>query len=200
LRRKSTDKEEKMRRITMLALLVSAFTLAACGEKKDEPKADEPKADDVKADEAKPDEAKPEEKAVEAKPEEAKPEEKADEEAKPEEAAADEGEAPKVDDVLTLAIEGAKKPAIKFPHKAHTGFEPVGGKCDKCHHMAGDDAASIKGCMAEGCHDGKAEGVPGPKDAFHKTCKDGCHKDVIKAGKSDKLKKVNTCSGCHAKE
>lgn len=178
-----------MRRITMLALLVSAFALAACGEKKEEPKADEPKAAEVKTDEAKPEEAKPEEKAEEPKPEEGT-----------EEAKAEEGDTPEVDDVLTLAIEGAKKPAIKFPHKAHTGFEPVGGKCDKCHHMAGDDAASIKGCMAEGCHDGKVEGVPGPKDAFHKTCKDGCHKDVIKAGKSDKLKKVNTCSGCHAKE
>lgn len=191
LRQSNVDKEEYMRRISMLILLLAAFALTACGETKEEPKAEEAKTDEVKPEEAKTDEAKPEE----AKPEEVKPEEVKPEEAKPEEAAA-----PSVDDVITISIEGAKKPAIKFPHKAHTGFEPIAGKCAPCHHMAGDDQSAIKGCMAEGCHDGKAEGVPAPKDAFHKTCKDGCHKDVIKAGKSDKLKKVNTCSGCHAAE
>lgn len=173
-----------MRRIFTPAFLLVALALAACGETKEEPKADEPKADEVKPEEAPPEEPKVEE----AKPEEPKPEEP-----KPEEAAA-----PKVDDVLTLALADAKKPAVKFPHKDHVAFEVIGGKCAGCHHEAGEDQSAIKGCTAEGCHDGKAEGVPAPKDAFHKTCKDGCHKDVIKEGKSDKLKKVNTCSGCHA--
>ncbi len=170
-----------MMRISALILLATCFALAACGEKKvDEPKADEPKPEEAKPEEAKPEEVKPEE----AKPEEAPPE-----------AAA----APKVDDMLALLQDGAKKSAVKFPHKAHTEFEVIGGKCGVCHHAAGEDHTSIKGCMAEGCHDGKTEGVLAPKDAFHKTCKDGCHKDVIKEGKSDKLKKVNTCSGCHPK-
>ena len=174
----------------MVILTASMLVFVACGEQKVEPKADEPVArtGKVKLDEEKP---------AEPKPDEAKPAEPKPDEAKPAEAAAE----PVVDDVLTLAIEGAKKPAIKFPHKAHTGFDAVAGKCNVCHHMAGEDKAAIKGCMSEGCHDGKTDGVLIPKDAFHKTCKDGCHKAQLKANKdNEKLKAVKSCGGCHKKD
>ena len=177
-----------MKRIMLVVLTASMLAFVACGEQKVEPKADEPVA---RTGEVKPEEAKPEE----PKPDEAKPAEPKPDEAKPAEAAAAE---PVVDDVLTLTIEGGKKPPFKFPHKAHTGFDAVGGKCGVCHHMAGEDKAGIKGCMSEGCHDGKTDGVLIPKDAFHKTCKDGCHKAQLKANKdNEKLKAVKSCKGCH---
>ena len=182
-----------MKRVVLFVLTASMLAFVACGEKKVEQKADEPvaKADEAKPDEAKPDEAKPDE----AKPDEAKPDEAKPDEAKPDEKAVAE---PVVDDVLTLTIEGGKKPPFKFPHKAHTGFDAVGGKCGVCHHMAGEDKAAIKGCMSEGCHDSKIIGVLIPKDAFHKTCKEGCHKDQLKANKdNEKLKAIKSCMGCH---
>ena len=174
-----------MKRVILSVFTASMMFFVACGEQKVEPKADEPVAKAIeptaKPDVANPDEPKPDE----AKPDEAKPDEKAAAE-------------PVVDDVITLTIEGGKKPPFKFPHKAHTGFDAVGGKCNGCHHMAGEDKAGIKGCMSEGCHDGKNDGVLIPKDAFHKTCKDGCHKDQLKANEdNEKLKAIKSCKGCH---
>lgn len=179
-----------MKRTWIVLVVLSAFLAVACG--------------DGKAPEVKP-KAKP---AVEKEEPKAEPKEepKAEPKAEPkEEPKADASTdaapvaAPKVDDVVTLAMEGAKKPTIKFPHKAHTEFEAVGGKCGVCHHVAGEDTSKIKGCMAEGCHDGKTEGAPSAKDAFHKTCRD-CHKKALAANAdNEKLKKIKSCSGCHAK-
>jgi hypothetical protein len=74
----------------------------------------------------------------------------------------------------------------------------VGGKCEKCHHEA-EEGAEAKKCTTSGCHDDKTPDVPNAKDSFHKTCRDGCHREVREADPGNqRLLKLKACTGCHA--
>jgi hypothetical protein len=164
----------------LIACLMTGLLAAACGgETKDPaPARDEPKAEPAKPEPAPAPEPVPVPEPPKEEPAAAAP------------AAAEPAE------VIALKAEGSAKEAVNFTHKKHAGLDaainPKG--CETCHHAPkGDD--KNPGCKVEGCHDGKAAGVPGSKDAHHKLCKDGCHK--AQAG-NETLKKANTCKGCHA--
>ena len=162
-------------RNTSIALIV-ALALAACGEEKapDVAKA-EPTA---KADEA----VKPAPQAP--APELARP---ADEAVKP--------AGPSAPEVAQLALEGAKKGAVTFPHRLHVGFPIMGGKCSACHHTSDEKGTGAQKCTSSGCHDGK--GKVAPKDAFHGLCR-GCHtKALAEQPDNAKLKNLKSCKGCH---
>jgi len=106
-----------------------------------------------------------------------------------------------VPDVILIVPLGGTKKSISFPHRMHAdpASNPiVGGKCEKCHHEI-EDGAEAKKCTTSGCHDNKTEDVPLANDSFHKTCRDGCHKQVREAQPGNlKLARLKACKGCHA--
>lgn len=171
----------------LFACLAAGFLAAACGGDKQEPA---PAKDEPKAEAAKPAPA----------PEPPKPEPAPAPEPPKEEPAAAAPAAGEPADLIPLKEEGGSRAAAPFPHKKHAGFDtainPKG--CAACHHKPkGED--KNPGCKIEGCHDGKTEGVMISKDAYHKLCRDGCHKEQLAARPDNEaLKKVKSCSGCHS--
>jgi hypothetical protein len=166
--------------------LIAALALAACGEEKASEVA---KADPAaKADEA----VKP---ALQVPaPEPAKPADEAVKPSEPAPAAAPTG-APAAPEFAQLALEGAKKGAVTFPHKVHVGLQITGGKCNVCHHTSDEKGTGAQKCTSSGCHDGK--GKVAPKDAFHDSCR-GCHtKALAEQPDNAKLKSLKSCKGCH---
>jgi len=111
----------------------------------------------------------------------------------------------------------ARRGAVKFPHQAHFQFA-----CLKCHHTF-DGSEPPMGCMVSGCHDsieapaalgkaGASENMDYFKNAFHKTCWLGCHKEIkaqnlalqkAAAAKGTKAKLARTgpttCDKCHGR-
>jgi outer membrane biosynthesis protein TonB len=167
----------------LIACLMTGLLAAACGgeTKEPAPAKDEPRAEPA---------AEP---APAPAPAPAPEPEPAKEEPAP---VAEQAPAPEAPETIALKAEGSAKEAVPFTHKQHAEMDAsINQKgCETCHH-APQGENKYPGCKAEGCHDGKTEGVMGSKDAYHKLCKDGCHKD--QAG-NEVLKKANTCKGCHA--
>jgi hypothetical protein len=111
----------------------------------------------------------------------------------------------------------ARRGPVKFPHQAHFDFA-----CVKCHHTF-DGSEPPMGCMVSGCHDsieapvttgkaGASENMDYFKNAFHKACWLGCHKEIkvrnmelqkaaAAKGVKPKLAKTGptTCDRCHGK-
>ena len=112
----------------------------------------------------------------------------------------------------------AKRSPVAFPHSLHFDYN-----CKTCHHKWENDA-SLKGCMASGCHDlaespkknAKGDAVDAQaavryyKSAYHDACI-GCHKKIEKenrelaaSGKvlSDQLPRTGPigCNECHPRE
>jgi hypothetical protein len=180
--------EGDMKRISIAMIAALALALVACSAEK--------AAEVVKTDEA----VKPAAPAPAPAPEPARPADEAVKTAEPAPAApapaavpAGERTAP---EVVQLALEGAKKGAVTFPHKAHAGFPIMEGKCSKCHHTSDEKGTGAQKCTTPGCHDGK--GKIAPKDAFHDLCR-GCHTKALAAQPDNaKLKGLKSCKGCHA--
>ena len=186
-----------MTRIMLLCALI-ALLATACGEKKAEDAAGDEADEKAAAEEADEGEVAEAEKG-EADEEEADEEEADEEEADGgEEQAAAEGDEPA--EMIALKAEGGTKDAVPFPHEKHAELDEKVNpeKCTTCHHAPKGDEANPS-CTTAGCHDGETEGAPSAKDAYHKLCKDGCHKKQLAADKDNEaLKKVKSCSGCHA--
>ncbi|MBW2277318.1 MAG: cytochrome c3 family protein [Deltaproteobacteria bacterium] len=111
------------------------------------------------------------------------------------------GAGAEVADIILIVPLGGSKKSVSFPHKMHADPNSnsfVGGKCELCHHEVEDGAEAAK-CTNSGCHDDKTDDVPVAKDSFHKTCRDGCHREVRAAQPDNtKLAKLKACKGCHA--
>ncbi|MCK9460289.1 MAG: cytochrome c family protein [Proteobacteria bacterium] len=169
---------------TAASLAVAALALVACGEEKIAREA-EP-APIAKIDEA----LKPAQPAQQPEPVAApEPPPKATEPAAP---TAGEIAQP---DVVRLALEGAEKGAVTFPHEMHVGLPIMDGKCRRCHHTTDESGAGAGKCTAAGCHEGR--GKNGAKDAFHDLCR-GCHEEALgRQPGNEKLKRVKSCKGCH---
>lgn len=122
-------------------------------------------------------------------------------------------------DKATVKIDSipGEKGAVELAHAKHANeLKGPGGKditCKSCHHTLKADApaAGEKVAACSSCHvvdtpktvDGKQAPVlatmKGPKAdlksvLLHKTCKDGCHKDMKAEGKS-----ITSCTTCHKK-
>ena len=117
----------------------------------------------------------------------------------------------------TLKIDAiaGKKGAVEFQHAKHdVEYKKKGGakiECKDCHHTATDEA-NVKPCGECHAKAGEAAKKIDGKDApvlatmksadkadtksvlFHKTCKDGCHKEMKAEGK-----KITSCKICHKK-
>ena len=94
---------------------------------------------------------------------------------------------------LTIDSNGKGKKVENFKHAEHgkrAENPPAGIKekgCKVCHHKE-------EGKPCKDCHKEKKEGdTPELKEAFHKSCKDGCHK-ILGKGPSKK------CEDCHGKD
>jgi hypothetical protein len=170
-------REDVMKRTT--ATVLAGLLAVACGDGKTDGSA--PRAEEPAAATAEP------EVAVE------KPEPTGD--------TAGKGGGKEVADVLLIVPLGGTKKSVSFPHKMHadaTTNSAVGGRCEVCHHEVGDGSAARK-CTTAGCHDNETANVPSAMDAYHATCRDGCHKEVRAAQPNHpKLAKLKTCRGCHA--
>lgn len=77
------------------------------------------------------------------------------------------------------------RPAVRFPHHAHTGLEGV--SCESCHHRFVEGPPAIK-CAA--CHVGKKA----IRDAYHRLCID-CHDAAKRRGG---VTGPRVCGDCHA--
>jgi hypothetical protein len=122
--------------------------------------------------------------------------------AKPESAAGKGDGGGEIADVMLIVPLGGTKKSISFPHKMHADpstNSAVGGRCEVCHHEVGG-GSEARQCTTAECHDNKTANVPSAMDAYHQTCRDGCHKKIRAAqpGGHPKLAKLKTCSGCHA--
>ncbi len=84
-------------------------------------------------------------------------------------------------ETMTLDYNGKKKKVENFKHHVHQAKTD----CKGCHHKmeAGHDPKACKSCHESG---NKVK----IKKAYHKTCKDGCHK-------KHKDKAPTKCKGCH---
>lgn len=124
------------------------------------------------------------------------------------------GGVPKGKEVLKIDLIEGKKGTVEFPHAKHVAeFKKVGGAeivCKDCHHTATSDK-DVKKCSD--CHMKvgetpkkiddkeapllaamKSDTVDPKSVIFHKTCKDGCHKEMKAEGK-----KITSCKVCHKK-
>jgi hypothetical protein len=121
---------------------------------------------------------------------------------------------PKGKETLKIDLIAGKKGAVEFPHAKHAAeFKKAGGaaiECKDCHHTAKSekDAKSCSECHVKpGEAAKKIDGKEAPVIAtmkgdkadtksviFHKTCKDGCHKEMKAEGK-----KITACKTCHKK-
>jgi hypothetical protein len=94
-----------------------------------------------------------------------------------------------------------KKGAVRFSHKKHTIDYKIA--CNECHHVYKDgknvykEGDPVQKCSA--CHDPvKSEGaVKKLMLAYHRNCQ-GCHKELIKAGKN--TGPTTKCNDCHEKK
>ena len=99
-------------------------------------------------------------------------------------------------------------PPVIFPHRKHEEtYVDIDGErieCVKCHHEFVDgknvltEWDTIRSCGTTGCHDPLekiGENQEKLRTAYHDRCK-VCHRDVVKAGKSNDAPYIE-CSGCH---
>ena len=124
---------------------------------------------------------------------------------------------PKGKEELTIDRIAGKKGAVTFPHAKHNDeFKKAGGAkivCKDCHHTLKGDAPAgaekaqacsschVKEGEAQKEHDGKkasfiatgGEKIDQKSVIFHKSCKDGCHKEM----KKETGKKLTSCKNCH---
>lgn len=130
-------------------------------------------------------------------------------------------EIPASKDTITLNLIEGKKGPVEFPHKKHvTEFKKKGGAaivCKDCHHTLKSDKEMPKPCQechvkvgeAEKTIDGKkapplavakSDGKIEQKSViFHKTCLDGCHKEMKDEVKKKDGKNITACKTCHNK-
>lgn len=116
-------------------------------------------------------------------------------------------------EALTLSDLGGKQGPVAFQHQKHVKeFKKKGAAaivCNDCHHkLQGDKVVGCKECHAkpgeaEKTIDGKkALALATVKDGkaemksvlYHKTCIDGCHKEMKAEGKN-----ITGCKTCHKK-
>ncbi|MBM4388504.1 MAG: cytochrome c3 family protein [Deltaproteobacteria bacterium] len=98
-------------------------------------------------------------------------------------------------DSIVIKKYQAKQGAVTFHHAKHAGAKELNVPCKTCHHKMDSEKGKLA-CTE--CHKAEKDGNSlSAQDAFHKTCKDGCHKDKKKADPASKA--PTACNGCHKK-